>query len=73
MKKVVLGCTLLLAGILSDAMLFAGSMANDWTINGQHSAMWVLSRYGLMPLVLFFGLIALIGIAITLWGSLAEK
>ena len=73
MKKVVLGCTLLLAGILSDAMLFAGSMANDWTINGQHSAIWVLSRYGLLPLVLFFGLIALLGIAITLWGILAEK
>ena len=73
MKKVVLGCTLLLAGILSDAMLFAGSMANDWTINGQHSAIWVLSRYGLMPLVLFFVLIALLGIAITLWGILEEK
>lgn len=38
MKKIVLGSMMFLAGVLSTAIILAGSMANDWTINGQHSA-----------------------------------
>ena len=34
MKKVILGSKMFLAGLLSDAVLFAGTMSNDWNVNG---------------------------------------
>lgn len=47
MKKLLFGMMLFCSGSLSAAMLLAGSMANDWTLNGQSSALWNISRYGL--------------------------
>ena len=38
MKKVIAGSIMFLAGLIFTALVLAGSMANDWTINGQHSA-----------------------------------
>jgi len=72
MKKVILGAAMVLAGVLSDALLFAGSMANDWTIDGQKSALWNLSQYGLMPALVLFTAIAAVGFAIAVWG-IAER
>lgn len=60
MKKVVFGALVFLAGLLSAALLLAGSMSNDWTLNGEQSAWWNLSRYGLVP---FFFVCAAIGVA----------
>ncbi len=68
MKKVILGSTMLLAGLLSTAMLLAGTMANEWTRNGQLSSFWNMSQYGLMPMFYIFIGIAIIGLAIAIWG-----
>ena len=38
MKKVILGSAMFLAGVISVALIFAGSMANEWTVNGQFSS-----------------------------------
>ncbi len=68
MKKVILGSSMLLAGLLSVAALLAGTMANDWTINGQLSSFWNMSQYGLMPAFYIFIGIAVTGLAIAVWG-----
>ena len=72
MKKVILGAILFLAGTVSLALILAGAMANNWSVNGQFSAFWNISQFGLMPAVFAFGCIAVVGIAIALWG-LFEK
>ena len=68
MKKVIFGGLLMLAGILSTALLLAGSMANDWTIGGEHSAIWNLSRYGLLPALYFFLVLTVVGAVIAIIG-----
>lgn len=73
MKKVVLGSMMFLAGVLSAAIILAGSMANDWTINGQHSAFWNISRYGLMPAIYIFLGITVVGLILACWGLLDKK
>lgn len=73
MKRIVLGSMMFLAGVLSTAIILAGSMANDWTINGQHSAFWNISRYGLMPAIYIFLGIAVVGLILACWGLLDKK
>ena len=73
MKKIVLGSMMFVAGVLSTAIILAGSMANDWTINGQHSAFWNISRYGLMPAIYIFLGIAVVGLILACWGLLDKK
>ncbi len=68
MKKVVLGSAMLLAGLLSAAILLGGTMANDWTNNGMRSSLWNLSQYGLMPALCTFIGIAILGLVIAVWG-----
>ena len=68
MKKVVLGSMMFLAGLLSCAILIAGSALKDITINGNYSFLWNLSRLGLVPVTVLFSAIALTGLLIALWG-----
>lgn len=68
MKKVVLGSAMLLAGLLSAAILLGGTMANDWTNNGMRSSLWNLSQYDLMPALCIFIGIAILGLVIAVWG-----
>lgn len=68
MKKVIAGSMLAGSSLLADAVLLAGTMANDWTIDGAHSALWNLQRYGLMPALYAFAGIGIIGILLTVWG-----
>lgn len=72
MKKVILGSMMFLTGVLSLAVLLAGSMAHDWTLNGCLSASWNISQFGLTPALYGFLAIAAIGLFIALWG-LADK
>ncbi len=72
MKKVILGSVLLLAGLLSTAVLLAGTMTNTWTVNGQLSAFGNLSEYGLMPAFYVFSGTAVLGLVIAIWG-ICEK
>lgn len=53
MKKVILGSTMFLAGLLSAAVLLAGTMANDWNVNGELSSFRNMAQYGLMPRFIF--------------------
>ena len=73
MKKVILGSAMFLAGLLSAAVLLAGTMANDWTINGMRSSLWNMSEYGLMPAFYIFICIAILGLAIAMWGIFENK
>ncbi len=73
MKKVIFGSALFLAGLLSMAILLAGSMANDWTVNGRFSSFWNLSQYGLMPAFSIFAGISALGAGIGLWGIFERK
>lgn len=73
MKKVILGSIMFLAGVISVAMVLAGSMANEWTVNGRFSALWNIQQYGLMPVVYIFGGIAVIGLVLAIWGLLDKK
>lgn len=73
MKKVVLGASMLLAGAIGSAILLAGTMANDWTVNGQFSFSWNLSQYGLMPALVVFVLVAIVGLGVGVWGLFEKK
>ena len=43
MKKVVLGAVMFLAEPVSAALLLAGAVSLEWTVNGKFSAFWNLS------------------------------
>lgn len=73
MKKVVLGAMMFLTGLISVALILAGSMGNEWTINGQTSSLWNISQYGLMPAFYTFITIAIIGLALAIWGVIDKK
>ena len=68
MKKLLFGMMLFCSGSLSAAMLLAGSMANDWTLNGQPSALWNIFRYGLLPALYIFLGLAVLGLVIAVCG-----
>lgn len=73
MKKVCFGSMMFLAGVLSVAVILAGSMANEWTVNGEFSAFWNISQYGLMPAVYVFVGISIIGMVLAIWGTFEKK
>lgn len=73
MKKVVLGSIMFLAGVISIALVLAGSMANEWTINGEYSSFWNISQYGLMSAIYIFIGIAIIGLVLATWGLFDKK
>ncbi len=73
MKKVILGSMMMVAGLISAAVLLAGSMANDWTINGEFSSFWNLSQYGLMPFFYLFLGVAALGLAVAIWGVFEKR
>lgn len=73
MKKVILGSIMFLAGVISIALVLAGSMANEWTINGKFSSFWNISQYGLMPVVYIFAGIAMIGLVLAVLGLFDKK
>lgn len=74
MKKVVLGASMVLAGVVSCALLLAGPMGMQWIHNDQlASAWWLLSQYGLMPAFALFAAIGLIGLIMAVIGMLEKK
>lgn len=73
MKKLILGATMMLAGILSSAILLAGTMANNITINGKYSFSWNLSSFGLMPALIIFVIMAIVGLLFGIWGLIEKK
>lgn len=62
-----------LAGVISIALVLAGSMANEWTVNGKFSSFWNISQYGLMPVVYIFAGIAMIGLVLAVLGLFDKK
>ena len=73
MKKIMFGAIMFLAGMLSMAILLAGAMAHEWTIDDRFSAFWNLTNYGLMPVFYTFVAVAVIGLIIAIWGMLEKK
>lgn len=73
MKKVIWGCVMFFTGMLSAAILLSGSMANEWTVDGQLSSFRNLSQYGLMPVLYIFAGIAILGMGIVMWGMLDKE
>lgn len=73
MKKVILGSIMFLAGVISIALILAGSMANEWTVNGELSSFGNISRYGLMPVIYIFISMAIIGFVLAVWGLFDKK
>ena len=62
-----------LAGLLSVAVLLTGTMANDWTVNGQLSSFGVCHNMGLCPHFIFFVGIAILGICVAIWGVFEKE
>ena len=59
--------------LLSVAVLLAGTMANDWNVNGELSSFRNMAQYGLMPVFYIFIVIAVLGIGVAIWGMLEKK
>ena len=73
MKKTILGAIMFLAGLVSCATLLAGPMGMQWTHNGEFaSAWWLLSKYGLVPVVYLFVAIAVVGLILAIIGLLEK-
>jgi len=73
MKKTILGSAMMISGMVSTALLMAGSMNLDWTSDGKLSFMRNLSRYGLIfPLIIFI-LISIIGLIIAVQETNNQK
>jgi hypothetical protein len=72
MKKVVFGSFMLLAGVISTAILLSGTMTTGFTHNGVYSFAWSLSQYQLTAPLGIFVIIAVIGLGLSVWG-LVEK
>ena len=73
MKKVVIGSMMFLAGLLSAAVLLAGTMANDWNVNGELSSFRNMAQYGLIPVFYIFIGIVVLGMGIAIWGVFEKK
>lgn len=74
MKKVILGSVMFLSGLLSAAVLLAGTMSHDWTTqDGYLSSFWNMSQYGIMPAFYLFAGIAVLGMGIAIWGVFEKK
>lgn len=73
MKKTILGSFMVLAGVISTALLMAGSMSQDWMIDGRYSFWWNLSQYGLTSAFYVFAAIAVVGLAIAVIGLIEKK
>ncbi|MEG0177911.1 MAG: hypothetical protein RR508_05435 [Oscillospiraceae bacterium] len=50
-----------------------GSMANGLNVNGDFSAFWNISQYGIMPAMCAFIGISIIGILLAIWGIFEKK
>lgn len=61
MKRIVLGSMMMLGGIIGSALLMIGAMNFNLPVNGQHSFLWSLSKYGLDSAFYIFIIIATIG------------
>ena len=68
MKKVILGSLLCMSGAISSALLIASAMTHDWINDGQYSYIWNLSRYGAMPVLLLFIIVAIVGLLVAIKG-----
>ena len=73
-EKTILGAVMFIAGLVSCAILFAGSMGIQWTHNNKWaSAWWLLSQYGLTPVLYIFLAITVVGLVLALWGLFEKK
>ena len=73
MRKVMMGSILVLAGLLSAAVLLAGAMASGVTTSGNWSAIEQLKYYGLTPVVWGLMGVSLIGVFLAIWGISEKK
>ena len=72
MKKVIWGSFFSLAGIIATALLLGFSMIKDWINDDTYSVIFNLSRYGLLPVLVVFIFITILGVVISLWGILEK-
>ena len=73
MKKTIFGAILFMTGVLACALLFAGALSLEWTVDGEFSVWWNLSRYGMMPVLIAFAVTAAAGLAIAVAGLLEKQ
>lgn len=72
MKKVVLGATMLLAGVISCALLLAIPVVTG-SINGNITAWRMMSEFGLSPAFYTFAVIAAIGLVVAIIGVFEKQ
>jgi heme/copper-type cytochrome/quinol oxidase subunit 1 len=68
MKKIIAGSFMLLSGTISSAILMAATMLTGTTYIDDHQYMDILSDYGLQSVFHIFVAIAVVGLALLLWG-----
>lgn len=72
MKKVIFGSSLSVAGIISSAIILSSGMIREWNNNGKFSFQWNLAQYGMIPVLVIFITIAVLGFIIALKGILEK-
>lgn len=76
MKKVIIGSSMFMTGIISAVILLAGTMANEYdsmNISPLAVAMQILAKYGLTPFLYVAVGVAVVGAAVAIWGLLEKE
>ena len=73
MRKVIMGSIVFMAGLLSLAVLLAGTMASSASSTANWSAFWKLGYFGLTPFAWVFGGVAVMGLFLALWGATERR
>ena len=66
MKKSVTGSILVAGGMISTAILFAAGISAGITNDGNFSTLWIINQFGLIPVLVIYFTVAVIGAIITL-------
>lgn len=72
MKKLILGIAMMLIGFIGIAILCAGAMSSQFTINGSNNFMDIWRIFGITPIAITFTVIAILGFVCSLFGILSK-
>ncbi len=73
MRKVIFGASVFFSGLISIALLLAGTMGSDLIVNGERSSFLVLSQFGLLPALFVFAGVAVVGLVVALIGLFGHE
>ena len=73
MKKFLLGISMFVSGLLSIAIILAGTLASSYTVNGKSSFWLILKLYDLTPILFLLFFITVLGLILAIVGVFGHR